>query len=234
MQGCSGEHLHSVWFWFQEGRIWPILLWGWGSVRWLESWRRGSKRVSILVFPRLLSPRSHGTTLLTPFSPCPLLSSSQTASWRRYRVSSPAEGLLQSISAMKRWLFLPVFHPTLFSGERLREEGNYYMWGERGPGDATASPARPVGGGRGSRSETGRGETWDLWKRLGMTQEKLPRPLHHPRPVLSCPKVFPIMFSVCRKVQLPRRRGSLKASRLRQACVKACTKTTLRNRLYHI
>lgn len=42
-------------------------------------------------------------------------------------------------------IFLSVFHPTLFSGERLGEEGNYYMWGERGPGDPTASPAQPVG-----------------------------------------------------------------------------------------
>lgn len=42
-------------------------------------------------------------------------------------------------------IFLPVFHPTLFSGERFREEGNYYTRGERGPADATASLARPVG-----------------------------------------------------------------------------------------
>lgn len=42
-------------------------------------------------------------------------------------------------------IFLPFFHPTLFSGERLREEGNYYMQGEPGPGDAAATPARPVG-----------------------------------------------------------------------------------------
>ena len=42
-------------------------------------------------------------------------------------------------------LSLPFFHPTLFSGERLGEEGNYYTRGEPGPGDAAASPSRPVG-----------------------------------------------------------------------------------------
>lgn len=48
-------------------------------------------------------------------------------------------------------------------------------------------PPRPAGGGRGSGSEVWTGskpEPSGNW--LGMTQEKLPPPLHHPCPVLLC------------------------------------------------
>lgn len=103
-------------------------------------------------------------------------------------------------------IFLPSFHPTLFSGDRPGEEGNYYMWGEPGPGDACR-------GGRGPGSETGRGETRDLWKLRGMTQEKLPSPPPSPPPssailALSCPKVFPIMgFSLWEREPAPKAVG---------------------------
>lgn len=159
---------------------------------------------------------------LPPCPPCPLLSVLSDSGLEAVL------GFLSSwrVTSVHLWdekmtIFLAVFHPTLFSGERLGEEGNYYMRGERGPGDATASPARSVGEEEdldpkldGEKPEiSGNGWEWP--------KKNFRRPLHHPHPVLSCPKVFPIMVSVCKKVHFSGGGGSLKAHRPRQACVKA-------------
>lgn len=133
---------------------------GWDSVRWFREGGGVKRGVLIPVFPRLHFHLSHGTTLVTP----PPLRA-QTASWRQYWVSSPAEGLLQSISGMKKMIFL---RRLFFQVRSLGEEGNYYTRGEN------RRPCPACRGGRGSGSDSGRGETRDLWKRLGMTQEKLP------------------------------------------------------------
>lgn len=76
-------------------------------------------------------------------------------------------------------------HPTLFSGERLGEEGNYYTRGEPAGAQLPALP-RPVG------------EEEDLEKPeiSGNGWERPKKNFRRPRLVLSCPKAFPIMGSV--------------------------------------
>lgn len=77
------------------------------TFRHVESGRRGSEEKG--VDPRL-SQTSHGTTLVTPLFPSPSQRSA-SASWRQCWVSSPAEGLLQSISGMKK---MTIFLRRLF------------------------------------------------------------------------------------------------------------------------
>lgn len=164
----------------------------WDSARWFERGSRGSKRERCsgcrsLSFPDFTSIPHMEPLWLPPFSFALSFLSSQTASWRQYWVSSPAEGLLQSISGMKRWLFpspssIWLVSFCFFSQVRgSREEGNYYMQAERGPGDAALPGLSGEEEDRDARLDGG--ETRDLWKWLGMTQEKLPP--SSSRPVLS-------------------------------------------------
>lgn len=108
--------------------------------------KEGCSGCQSLSFPDFTSISHMEPLWLPPPFCCPLLS-----------VPSDSEleavlGFLSSwrVTSVHRWdkkmtIFLLFFHPTLFSGERLREEGNYYMLGEPGPGDAAATPAWPVG-----------------------------------------------------------------------------------------
>lgn len=119
-------------------------------------------------------------------------------------------GFLSSwrVTSVHRWdekmtIFLPFFHPTLFSGERLREEGNYYMRGLE-----TQLPPLP--------GLSGRKRIWiQGWTKRNLssleTAENDPRKTSAAPPPSSsptCQKVFPTMILACSLGD----GGSLKAS----------------------
>ena len=163
----------------------------WDSARWFERGSRGSERERCsgcrsLSFPDFTSIPHMEPLWLPPFSLCPLLS---------VLSDSELEAVLSFLSSWrvtsvhlwdeKMTISLPVFHLTrfffFFQVRGSREEGNYYMRGERGPGDAALPGLSGEEEDRDAKLDGG--ETRDLWKWLGMTQEKLPP--SSSRPVLS-------------------------------------------------
>lgn len=155
-------------------------------------WEGAVFRVSIPVFPRLHFHPSHGTTLVTPLFLCPLLS---------VLSDSELEAVLSFLSSWrvtsvhlwdeKMTISLPVFHLTrfflfFFSGERL--EGGRKLLHAGWKGAWRRSPARFVGGGRGSGCETGWGRNPRSLEMAGNDPRKTSAIL-----VSSCPvgKCFP-------------------------------------------
>lgn len=108
--------------------------------------------------------------------------SSQPASWRQYWVSSPAEGLPQSNAGIKDDYFSPLLPSNSFFRWEAQGGRKLLRVGWTGAWRCSCHPCLACWGGRRSGPKAGQGETWALWKRLRMTQEKLPLHLHHPHP----------------------------------------------------
>lgn len=169
----------------------------WDSARWFERGSRGSKRERCsgcrsLSFPDFTSIPHMEPLWLPPFSLCPLLS---------VLSDSELEAVLSFLSSWrvtsvhlwdeKMTISLPVFHLTrfflfFFSGERL--EGGRKLLHAGWKGAWRRSPARFVGGGRGSGCETGWGRNPRSLEMAGNDPRKTSAIL-----VSSCPvgKCFP-------------------------------------------
>lgn len=169
----------------------------WDSARWFERGSRGSERERCsgcrsLSFPDFTSIPHMEPLWLPPFSLCPLLS---------VLSDSELEAVLSFLSSWrvtsvhlwdeKMTISLPVFHLTrfflfFFSGERL--EGGRKLLHAGWKGAWRRSPARFVGGGRGSGCETGWGRNPRSLEMAGNDPRKTSAIL-----VSSCPvgKCFP-------------------------------------------
>lgn len=169
----------------------------WDSARWFERGSRGSERERCsgcrsLSFPDFTSIPHMEPLWLPPFFLCPLLS---------VLSDSELEAVLSFLSSWrvtsvhlwdeKMTISLPVFHLTrfflfFFSGERL--EGGRKLLHAGWKGAWRRSPARFVGGGRGSGCETGWGRNPRSLEMAGNDPRKTSAIL-----VSSCPvgKCFP-------------------------------------------
>lgn len=169
----------------------------WDSARWFERGSRGSERERCsgcrsLSFPDFTSIPHMEPLWLPPFSLCPLLS---------VLSDSELEAVLSFLSSWrvtsvhlwdeKMTISLPVFHLTrfflfFFSGERL--EGGRKLLHAGWKGAWRRSPARFVGGERGSGCETGWGRNPRSLEMAGNDPRKTSAIL-----VSSCPvgKCFP-------------------------------------------